>query len=144
MQLIQDRLVQLMQKNKLSYQDLADITSIHKSTLQRYFTGRSKKIPIERIWPIAFALGTTPNYLMGDTDDPSPAMSGTTSYAITSKENILNDPTFTPEQPLWIKTQKRITDDAQYKNLLEKTIELDSGQIKSTLAFVTMITAEEK
>lgn len=66
------RLNELLAANKMSYQDLADITHINKATLHRYFTGVTKKIPIERIWPIAFALNTTPQYIMGDTDDPNP------------------------------------------------------------------------
>lgn len=79
-----ERLLDLMQANKMSYQDLADITHVHKSTLQRYFTGSTKKIPVERIWPIAFALGTTPQYLMGDTDDPSP------TYSDLKEDDLLN------------------------------------------------------
>lgn len=73
MEVNKERLLTLMKANKLSYQDLAEITHVHKSTLQRYFTGSTKKIPIERLWPIAFALNTTPQYLMNETDDPNPS-----------------------------------------------------------------------
>ena len=68
-----DRILELMAKNKISYQDLADITNVHKSTLQRYATGKTQKIPVIRLWPIAFALNTTPQYLLGETDDPDPS-----------------------------------------------------------------------
>lgn len=68
-----DRLTNLLAANKMSYQDLADITHINKATLHRYFTGATKKVPIERLWPIAFALNTTPQFLMGDTDNPDPS-----------------------------------------------------------------------
>ena len=67
-----NRLTDLMNANKMSYQDLSDITHISKATLHRYFTGTTKKIPIQRLWTIAFALNTTPQYLMNDTDDPDP------------------------------------------------------------------------
>lgn len=73
MEVNKDRLLTLMKANKMSYQDLAELTHVHKSTLQRYFTGITHKIPIERLWPIAFALNTTPQYLMGETDDPNPS-----------------------------------------------------------------------
>ena len=72
MALNKDRLIELLNKNNMSYQDLADITHINKATLHRYFTGATKKIPIERLWPIAFALNTTPQYIMNDTDNPDP------------------------------------------------------------------------
>ena len=73
MELNKDRLLTLMKANRMSYNDLAEITHVHKSTLQRYFTGKTQKIPIERLWPIAFALNTTPQYLMNETDDPNPS-----------------------------------------------------------------------
>ena len=84
MEVNKEILLTLMKANKLSYQDLAEITHVHKSTLQRYFTGSTKKIPIERLWPIAFALNTTPQYLMNETDDTNP------SYYY-QQENILLD-----------------------------------------------------
>ena len=68
-----DRILELMAKNKMSYQDLANITNVHKSTLQRYASGKTQKIPVLRLWPIAFALNTTPQYLLGETDDPEPS-----------------------------------------------------------------------
>lgn len=48
-----------------SYQDLANITNISKSTLQRYETGFIKKVPITQIDILARALGVSPAYLMG-------------------------------------------------------------------------------
>lgn len=48
-----------------SYQDLANITNISKSTLQRYETGFIKKVPITQIDILAKALGVSPAYLMG-------------------------------------------------------------------------------
>ena len=79
-----DRILELMAKNKMSYQDLADITNVHKSTLQRYASGKTQKIPVTRLWPIAFALNTTPQYLLGETDDPDP------SYINTHTNDLLN------------------------------------------------------
>lgn len=53
------------QELELSYQDLADLTGISKSTLQRYETGFIKKVPISQIEIIAKALNVSPGYLMG-------------------------------------------------------------------------------
>jgi Predicted transcriptional regulators len=49
----------------LSYQDLANLTGISKSTLQRYETGYIKKVPINQIEVLAKALQINPGYLMG-------------------------------------------------------------------------------
>ena len=57
----------------LSYQDLANLTGISKSTLQRYETGYIKKVPINQIEVLAKALQINPGYLMGWKDvDTSP------------------------------------------------------------------------
>ena len=54
----------IKQKN-LSYYDLEKKTGIPKSALQRYATGETPKIPLDRLELIAKALGCTPSYLMG-------------------------------------------------------------------------------
>ena len=61
------------QELELSYQDLADLTGISKSTLQRYETGFIKKVPISQIEIIAKALNVSPGYLMGwESNKPAP------------------------------------------------------------------------
>lgn len=55
---------------ELSFQDLADLTGMSKSTLQRYESGAIKNIPLSRVEDLASALQTTPEYLMGWNDDP--------------------------------------------------------------------------
>lgn len=52
-------------KQGYSYQDLANITNISKSTLQRYETGFIKKVPITQVDVLAKALEISPAYLMG-------------------------------------------------------------------------------
>jgi len=130
-ELIQTRLLDLMRANKYSYQDLADITHINKATLQRYFTGRSKKIPIERIWPIAFALNTTPNYLMGDTDDPAPSY---VSSPTTRRDQLPDSLT---------RLQERTLKEPIFANLVECILPLEEPAIKSTIAFISVLTREE-
>lgn len=49
----------------LTYQDLADRTNLHKSTLQRYETGAIKNIPLSRLESLAKGLNVSPAYLMG-------------------------------------------------------------------------------
>lgn len=56
----------------LTYQELADLTGISKSTLQRYETGFIKNLPVDKLEILANALHTTPGYLMGWAEDPDP------------------------------------------------------------------------
>ncbi len=53
------------EKADISLAALSKITGISKSTLQRYETGTTKKIPMEAISSIEKALKLTPGYLMG-------------------------------------------------------------------------------
>ena len=62
---ISDRILALILKKDVSYGELSRRTGIPKSALQRYATGDTPKIPLDRIAAIAKALDTTPAYLMG-------------------------------------------------------------------------------
>lgn len=62
---ISDRILNKMNDVSTSYGQLSKDTGIPKSALQRYATGETEKIPIDRLERIAKALHTTPAYLMG-------------------------------------------------------------------------------
>ncbi len=62
---ISNRILSLMKSNNVSYGDLSTETGIPKSALQRYATGQTEKIPLNRIEDIAKALHTTAEYLLG-------------------------------------------------------------------------------
>lgn len=49
----------------LSFQQLADLTRMSKSTLQRYETGGIKNIPLDKLEVLANALQTTPEWILG-------------------------------------------------------------------------------
>jgi repressor LexA len=59
------RILLAINKADLSYGELSSITGIPKSALQRYATGETTKIPIDRVVAIAKATHTTPEYLLG-------------------------------------------------------------------------------
>ncbi len=67
---ISQRILDLLSKREMSYGELSAQTGIPKSALQRYATGQTEKIPIDRLQKIAPILGTTPAYLIGWEDDP--------------------------------------------------------------------------
>lgn len=54
-----DRILHSIQRANLSYSELASLTKIPKSALQRYATGETEKIPIDRIEAIAKATNVT-------------------------------------------------------------------------------------
>lgn len=59
-----ERLYYAIQKSGLSYAELEELTGIAKSSIQRYATGRTHKIPIENIEALAVPLNVTPQYLL--------------------------------------------------------------------------------
>ena len=71
---ISKRLLDVILTKDVSYGELADKTGIPKSALQRYATGQTEKIPIDRLQIIAKALGTSAQFLMGWNDNSSVAL----------------------------------------------------------------------
>lgn len=69
MNAISERILNLLAEKDISYGELSIQTNIPKSALQRYATGQTEKIPIDRLDRIAKALNTTPAYLMGWEED---------------------------------------------------------------------------
>ncbi len=67
------RLKEMIDKQALTYAELEKRTGIPKSALQRYASGDTVKIPMDRLGKIAQALNTTPAYLMGWPDSVRPA-----------------------------------------------------------------------
>lgn len=60
-----DKLRKAIREKELSYGELARLTGIPKSALQRYATGTTEKIPIDRVQRIAQALCISAADLMG-------------------------------------------------------------------------------
>lgn len=58
-----------------SFQDLADLTGMSKSTLQRYETGGIKNVPLDKLKDLAYALKVSPEWLLG-WDEPKTSQQG--------------------------------------------------------------------
>ena len=69
---IAERIAQAMEKQNISYGELARITGIPKSAVYRYVTGETEKMPLPRLELIAKALHVAPEYLLG-WEEPAPA-----------------------------------------------------------------------
>ena len=67
---ISRRIMQILKEQKISYGELSKLTGIPKSALQRYATGETVKIPLDRLESIAEATGTSAAWIMGWDDSP--------------------------------------------------------------------------
>lgn len=86
-----------IEKSGYSYPELAKITGISKSSLQRYATGETKKIPIDCIEKIAKATNTDSRYLMGWNDnniESSEIVESSNINYIIQNDNIYQIPVF--------------------------------------------------
>lgn len=62
---ISSRLLEAVRKSGYSYGELSKLTGIPKSALQRYATGETEKIPIDRLQVLAPILKTTAEAILG-------------------------------------------------------------------------------
>ena len=60
-----ERIKALVDGSDLSYQELEKLTGIKKSSLQRYASGVTSKIPLDVIEKLATAFNVSQEYLMG-------------------------------------------------------------------------------
>ena len=60
-----ERILKAIKDKNISYSELSKATGIPKSALQRYATGETEKIPIDRIESIAQAVNVSAQYIMG-------------------------------------------------------------------------------
>ena len=60
-----ERIKSLIEQSEKSYQELEKLTGIKKSSLQRYASGVTTKIPLDVIEKLANAFNVSQEYLMG-------------------------------------------------------------------------------
>ncbi len=60
-----ERIKALIEQSNKSYQELERITGIKKSSLQRYASGTTTKIPLDVIEKLSVTFGVSQEYLMG-------------------------------------------------------------------------------
>lgn len=83
-----ERLNEVIKASGLSYAELEKKTGFSKSSIQRYATGETKKIPVDCIEKIAAITNTDVRYLMGWEDDKPNA------EILSAGENIYKIPVF--------------------------------------------------
>ena len=60
-----ERIKALVESSGLSYQEIEKLTGIKKSSLQRYASGATTKIPLDVIEKLSAAFNVSQEYLMG-------------------------------------------------------------------------------
>ena len=69
-----ERIKALVDSSGMSYQDIEKLTGIKKSSLQRYASGATTKIPLDVIEKLSVAFHVSQEYLMGwDEKESSPS-----------------------------------------------------------------------
>ena len=69
-----ERIKALVEQSRLSYVELEKLTGIKKSSLQRYATGATTKIPLDAIKQLSVIFNVSQEYLMGwDENKDSPS-----------------------------------------------------------------------
>ena len=82
-----ERIKALVDSSEMSYQDLEKLTGIKKSSLQRYASGVTTKIPLDVIEKLSVAFNVSQEYLMGwDEKEISPS-----EPSLTEGEKVLLD-----------------------------------------------------
>lgn len=68
-----ERIRQLVEDSNMSYVDLEKLTGIKKSSLQRYASGTTTKIPLDVIEKLSKAFNVSQAYIMGWDEKESPS-----------------------------------------------------------------------
>lgn len=70
-EIVLSRLRAAINSSGLSYREIGNKLNLTASTIQRYATGQTKKIPVETLHKIAIVCGVTPEYIMGWAESPA-------------------------------------------------------------------------
>lgn len=121
------RILEILKTSKMSYGELSKLTGISKSALQRYATGETAKIPIDRLEDIAKALNTTPAYLMGWEESAK-----TSSYSL---PDIPSPSKVDPDMfILHMYKQLDIEDKAEIRGEMKQMLKADKYQSQKTVS----------
>ena len=97
-----ERIKFLIEKSGQSYQELEKTTGIKKSSLQRYASGVTTKIPLDVIEKLSKAFNVSQEYLMGWTEDIH-------NVEKTSPE----EPKLSEGEKLWLELYNQVSDETK-------------------------------
>ncbi len=91
------RIKELRQARDLTLEQVADVVGVGKSTVRKWETGFIENMRRDKIAKLAAALHTTPDYLMGWSDNPQPAQADTPVLSAAEQELIRSFRSLNPE-----------------------------------------------
>lgn len=94
-----ERIKTLIEQSQRSYQELEKITGIKKSSLQRYASGVTTKIPLDVIEKLSVAFGVSQEYLMGWDDN--------------SEKNLPTEETLSDGEKVMLKLFRQVPEEDQ-------------------------------
>ena len=86
-----DRIKSLIEESGKSYQELERLTGVKKSSLQRYASGVTTKIPLDVIEKLSIAFNVSQKYLMGWEDENIEKESSPSELQLTEGEQMMID-----------------------------------------------------
>ena len=92
-----ERIKALIEESNLSYQEIEKLTGIKKSSLQRYASGITTKIPMDVFEKLSIAFKVPQEYLLGWDE----------------KENSPSEPTLTEGEQMLLNLFRQIPEDQQ-------------------------------
>ena len=109
-----ERIRLLIEQSGQSYQELEKLTGIKKSSLQRYATGVTAKIPLDVIEKLSKAFNVSKAYLMGWNELPELNLQ-------LMAENSPEEPKLTEGEKMWLELYNRVS--GETRELLVKMME---------------------
>ena len=86
-----ERIKALIDKSGLSYVELEKLTGVKKSSLQRYASGVTTKIPLDVIQKLSAAFNVSQEYLMGWDENDNEKKDSPTELQLSEGEKALLD-----------------------------------------------------
>lgn len=86
-----ERIKSLIEQSGRSYQELERMTGIKKSSLQRYASGATAKIPLDVIEKLSATFNVPQEYLMGWKAEPTENENSHDELQLTEGEKVLLD-----------------------------------------------------
>lgn len=128
-----ERIKALIEQSKQSYQELEKITGIKKSSLQRYASGITTKIPLDVIEKLSVTFNVSQEYLMGWSDDEQ-------------QKNSPNELQLTEGEKKWLELYNQVSDET--KEVLIKAFEsfdkLPADKQQMALAMIRVALQNQK
>lgn len=84
-----EKIRKLRKEKHMTLEEVGDICGVSRQNIYRYEHGLITNLPLERVEKLSNALGCSPAYLMGWTDDPEGKTATNDSDGLSDRINLL-------------------------------------------------------